>query len=118
MQERFEWLFGLVNRPEGQPSQLDDLMGQLQLVYQELNKMSFSGVASGGQSGQALLNFQQTASRMGGPLPRWATQISAGSRNYVRGHPGVNQCPLAVHRAAVLRAGAWEQVSVQPFGAG
>lgn len=79
VQERFQWLFDLVNRPEGQPSQLDDLMGQLQLVYQELNKMSFSGVANGGQSGQALLQFQQTASRMGGPLPRWATQISAGS---------------------------------------
>lgn len=79
VQERFQWLYDLVNRPEGQPSQLDDLMRQLQLVYQELNKMSFSGVASGGQSGQALLQFQQTASRMGGPLPRWATQISAGS---------------------------------------
>ncbi|WP_027233861.1 type VI secretion system membrane subunit TssM [Leisingera caerulea] len=79
VQERFQWLYDLVNRPEGQPSQLDDLMGQLQLVYQELNKMSFSGVATGGQTGQALLQFQQTASRMGGPLPRWATQISAGS---------------------------------------
>ncbi len=78
VQERFEWLNDLVVRLEGQPSRLDDLMGSLQLVYQELNKMSFSGVTSG-ESGQALLQFQQTASRIDGPIQRWATQISTGS---------------------------------------
>ncbi|MGR3620846.1 type VI secretion system membrane subunit TssM [Pseudophaeobacter sp.] len=78
VQERFQWLHNLVERPEAQPSRLDDLMGSLQLVYQELNKMSFSGVASG-ESGQALLQFQQTASRIDGPIQRWATQISTGS---------------------------------------
>ncbi|TLP62596.1 type VI secretion system membrane subunit TssM [Parasedimentitalea maritima] len=76
VQERFQWLHNLVQRPEGQPSQLDDLMVTLQLVYQELNKMSFSGVATGGE---ALLQFQQSASRVDGPVQRWASQISTGS---------------------------------------
>ena len=76
VQERFQWLHTLVERPEGQPSQLDDLMVSLQLVYQELNKMSFSGVAAGGE---ALLQFQQSASRIDGPVQRWASQISSGS---------------------------------------
>ncbi|AZV81008.1 type VI secretion system membrane subunit TssM (plasmid) [Parasedimentitalea marina] len=76
VQERFQWLHNLVLRPEGQPSQLDDLMVSLQLVYQELNKMSFSGVATGGE---ALLQFQQSASRADGPVQRWASQISTGS---------------------------------------
>jgi type VI secretion system protein ImpL len=76
VQERFQWLHNLVLRPEGQPSQMDDLMVSLQLVYQELNKMSFSGVATGGE---ALLQFQQSASRADGPIQRWASQISVGS---------------------------------------
>lgn len=78
VQDRFQWLHDLVDRAEGQPSRLDDLMVSLQLVYQELNKMSFSGVTSG-ESGQALLQFQQTASRIDGPVQRWAMQISTGS---------------------------------------
>ncbi|NIZ62618.1 type VI secretion system membrane subunit TssM [Sedimentitalea sp. CY04] len=76
VQDRFQWLHNLVLRPEGQPSQLDDLMVSLQLVYQELNKMSFSGVATGGE---ALLQFQQSAARADGPIQRWASQISVGS---------------------------------------
>ena len=79
VQDRFDWLHQLVQRPEGQPSQLDLLMGALTEVYQELNKMSFSGVSSGSEGGQALLNFQQAASRTEGPLPRWASQITTGS---------------------------------------
>jgi len=69
----------LVERPEGQASQLDQLMGVLTEVYQELNKMSFSGVSSGGEGGQALLQFHQVASRIDGPIQRWATQITSGS---------------------------------------
>ncbi|MGD9862260.1 MAG: type VI secretion system membrane subunit TssM [Pseudodonghicola sp.] len=78
VEERFSWLHQLVARPEGQPSQLDQMMDVLTQVYQELNKMSFSGVTSG-QGGEAILRFQQAASRMEGPLPRWATQIATGS---------------------------------------
>ena len=79
VQERFEWLHQLVARPEGQASQLDQLMGVLTEVYQELNKMSFSGVSSGGENGQALLQFHQVASRIDGPVQRWASQITTGS---------------------------------------
>jgi len=79
VQERFEWLHQLVARPEQQPSQLDQLMGVLTEVYQELNKMSFSGVGSGGEGGQALVQFQQVASRIDGPVQRWAAQITTGS---------------------------------------
>ena len=79
VEDRFDWLHQLVLRPEGQPSQLDGLMGLLTEVYQELNKMSFSGVSSGGESGQALLQFQQAAARVDGPLERWAKQITTGS---------------------------------------
>lgn len=79
VEERFEWLHQLVARPEGQPSQLDELMGVLTEVYQELNKMSFSGVSPGGEGGQALVQFQQVASRIDGPVQRWASQISTGS---------------------------------------
>ncbi|MFA3916466.1 type VI secretion system membrane subunit TssM [Ruegeria hyattellae] len=78
VQDRFEWLHNLTARPEGQPSQLDQLMGSLTEVYQELNKMSFSGV-SGGESGVALQRFQQEAGRVDGPMERWATQVITGS---------------------------------------
>lgn len=79
VQERFEWLHQLVAREEGQASQLDQLMGVLTEVYQELNKMSFSGVSTGGEGGQALVQFHQVASRIDGPIQRWASQITTGS---------------------------------------
>lgn len=79
VEERFDWLHDLVDRPEGQPSQLDQLMGVLTDVYQQLNKMSFSGVSTGEDGNQAILQFQQAASRIDGPVPRWASQISTGS---------------------------------------
>ncbi len=79
VEERFAWLHRLVERPEGQPSQLDQLMGALTEVYQELNKMSFSGVGNSAEGGAAILQFQQAASRIDGPIQRWASQISTGS---------------------------------------
>jgi len=79
VEDRFAWLHQLTERPEGQPSQLDRLMQALTAVYQEMNKMTFSGVSTGGETGQALLQFQQAASRIEGPMPRWAAQIATGS---------------------------------------
>lgn len=79
VEERFQWLHQLVERPEGQPSQLDMLMTVLTDVYQQLNKMSFSGVSSGSEGGAAILQFQQAASRIDGPVQRWASQITTGS---------------------------------------
>lgn len=78
VEDRFAWLHQLVERVEGQPSQLDLLMGVLTEVYQELNKMSFSGVAAGAEGG-AILQFQQAANRIDGPMQRWAAQITTGS---------------------------------------
>ena len=79
VENRFAWLHQMVDAPEGQPSQLDGLMGLLLTVYQELNKMTISGISAGGASSQALLQFQQTASQYQGPMQRWAKQITVGS---------------------------------------
>jgi type VI secretion system protein ImpL len=77
VEERFEWLHTLVARPEGQPSQLDLLMGSLVEVYQELNRLSFgSADATNASGGAALLRFQESASRIPGPLVRWSAQIT------------------------------------------
>ncbi len=78
VEERFAWLHQFVERAEGQPSQLDLLMGILTQVYQELNKIAFSGVTAGAEGG-AILQFQQAASRIDGPMQRWAAQITTGS---------------------------------------
>ncbi|MCV2864487.1 type VI secretion system membrane subunit TssM [Albidovulum sediminicola] len=84
--DRFSWLHDLVARGEGQPSQLDLLMQTLTLVYQELNKMSFSGgVAQPTGEVSALQQFQQEAGRLPGPMQRWATQISSGSSGITAG---------------------------------
>jgi len=79
--DRFDWLNTLVARPEGKTSQLDDLMQTLTLVYQELNKMSFSGGLAPAQAGDAtaIQQFTQAAARLPGPMQRWATQIATGS---------------------------------------
>ncbi len=80
VEERFAWLHTLVDRPEGQDSQLDLLVTVLQEVYQELNKMSFSGVAAtAAEGGTATQRFKQMASRIPGPLERWASQITSSS---------------------------------------
>lgn len=78
VEERFAWLHQMVERPDGQPSQLDGMIGSLTRVYQELNKMSFSGT-SGGEQGAALLQFQEMAARSEGPMQRWAAQVTTGS---------------------------------------
>lgn len=80
VEDRFSWLHDLVNEPDGQPSQLSELINRLTDVYQELNRLSFSagaGAATG--DANAIVRFQEFASRMEGPIQRWATQISTGS---------------------------------------
>lgn len=81
VEDRFSWLQELVAEPDGQPSRLSDLMGRLTEVYQELNKLSFSGGVGAGGAAQAsaIVRFQEVAKRMEGPIPRWATQITTGS---------------------------------------
>src|SRR6056297_2398755 len=78
--ERFGWLHQLTEAPEpGLPSQLDELIGLLTELYQELNKMSFSGSSVSNEGGAAIQRFQEAAARADGPLERWATQIATGS---------------------------------------
>lgn len=80
VEERFTWLHQLTQAPEpGLPSQLDELIGLLTELYQELNKMSFSGSSSSSEGGAAIQRFQEAAARADGPLERWATQIASGS---------------------------------------
>lgn len=80
VEDRFSWLNELVASDEGQPSQLDELMGRLTEVYQELNKMSFAGTATA-PTGEAtaIARFQDYAGRLPGPIQRWSTQIASGS---------------------------------------
>ncbi len=85
VEERFAWLHELVDRPEGQPSQLDELMGVLTEVTKELRKQAFSGVTGGADQGAALLQFQEMASRFPGPLQRWAAQIAQGAAGITSG---------------------------------
>jgi type VI secretion system protein ImpL len=81
VEERFQWLQDLVARPEGATSQLDEMMALLTAVYQELNKMSFSGgvPTSASPEESALAQFQMATGRLPGPMQRWATQVSSGS---------------------------------------
>lgn len=79
VQDRFSWLHQMVDRPEGQPSEVDGLMGMLGEVYKELNKIVFTGLTDGEGTGQALLQFRQAAARFEGPIQRWASQITTGS---------------------------------------
>ena len=80
VEDRFTWLHQLTEAPEpGLPSQLDELMVLLTELYQELNKMSFSGSSSSSEGGVAIQRFQEAAARADGPLERWSTQIAAGS---------------------------------------
>tara|TARA_B100000767_G_scaffold64089_1_gene60249 strand:- start:10928 stop:14500 length:3573 start_codon:yes stop_codon:yes gene_type:complete len=77
---RFVWLHELVTQFDGQPSPLDELIGSLIMVYQDLNKLSFSGIvpAEIGEA-SATLRFLDLATRMPDPIQRWATQIASGS---------------------------------------
>lgn len=82
VQTRFAWLHDLVARSDGQPSRLEAMVADLELVRQELNKLSIAGGVGSPQveAGTAMARFLDSASRVpDGPLQRWGTQIAAGS---------------------------------------
>ncbi|MFV0492495.1 MAG: type VI secretion system membrane subunit TssM [Pseudorhodobacter sp.] len=81
VEERFAWLHQLVERRDGQESQLDGLIRTLEEVYREMSKLSFSGVATAASDPEqsALFELIQTTERLPGPMQRWTTQIAAGS---------------------------------------
>jgi type VI secretion system protein ImpL len=77
VEDRFQWLQVLVARKDGQPSQLDALVGgPLRAVYEELRNIVSGGGPAGGT---ALVGFQHQATELQGPLQRWAAQIATGS---------------------------------------
>ncbi|MFP4569046.1 type VI secretion system membrane subunit TssM [Rhodosalinus sp.] len=81
VEQRFEWLHRLVAKQEGAPSQLEEMVGTLTEVYQQLNRMSFAdGTASGtDEELTALARFRAASARLPGPMERWSKQISVGS---------------------------------------
>ncbi|WP_323005166.1 type VI secretion system membrane subunit TssM [Pseudorhodobacter sp.] len=81
VEDRFSWLHDLVNRPEGQQSQLDELIQILDEVYREMSKLSFSGVANASTDPEssAIFHLTQATERLPGPMQRWTTQIATGS---------------------------------------
>ena len=79
VEERFDWLHQLVLRPEGQASQLDNLIAAMVQVYQDLNKIAFRGNSADPNTGtDSLAALQQAAQQVQGPLARWASQITTG----------------------------------------
>jgi type VI secretion system protein ImpL len=80
VEDRFTWLHDLVDRKDGQPSQLDGMIQTLAEVFQELNRLNFAGgVGSTQGDSPALARFQEASARLPGPMQRWAAQIAAGS---------------------------------------
>ncbi|MGQ0565404.1 MAG: type VI secretion system membrane subunit TssM [Gemmobacter sp.] len=82
VEERFAWLHELVDRPENQPSQLDDLLVVLTDVYRELAKIGFAGGVTGApQDPEESPLFQLSLMTRSLPeaIQRWAAQISAGA---------------------------------------
>ncbi len=81
VEDHFAWLHRLTNAPDGQPSPLEALIDVLKEVYQDLSNLNFAGgVGNPQESSTALPRFQAEVGRIeGGPLKRWASQITVGS---------------------------------------
>ncbi|TMM54139.1 type VI secretion system membrane subunit TssM [Sulfitobacter sabulilitoris] len=82
VEDHFEWLHLLTAQNEGQPSELDALIDILKDVYQDLSNLNFAGgVGNPQDSSTALPRFQAAVGRIeDGPLKRWASQITVGSK--------------------------------------
>lgn len=76
VETEFDWLHSLVRSVDNQPSELDDLIGLLRDVFDDLNKINISGQGAVAADSPALLNFRTAATRTEGPLSRWAAQIA------------------------------------------
>ena len=79
VENRFSWLLQLVERQDGAPSQLDNVILAFEEVYRELSRMSGSAGFGSTDGGSALSLLRQEADRLSGPLSRWASQIGTGS---------------------------------------
>lgn len=86
VQEEFDWLHQLTASKDGQPSQLDGLISILGEVYKDLNRLDLAGgVSSLDRQSTALMDFRAEASKLDGPLKRWAAQIAVGSSDVTAG---------------------------------
>jgi len=81
VEDHFAWLHQLTAKAAGAPSQLDELIGVLKDVYQDLSNLNFAGgVGNPQETSTALPRFQAAAQRIAeGPIKRWASQITVGS---------------------------------------
>ncbi|MEL6205850.1 MAG: type VI secretion system membrane subunit TssM [Pseudomonadota bacterium] len=79
VEERFEWLHQLVAKEDDAPSQLDGIIGQLEEVYRELNRISLNSSAAPSGEATALSRLQESVARLQGPLKRWVSQVAGGS---------------------------------------
>jgi type VI secretion system protein ImpL len=81
VEDHFAWLHQLTAGANGQPSQLDEIVGILKDVYQDLSNLNFAGgVGNPQDSSTALPRFQAAAGRItNGPIKRWGSQITVGS---------------------------------------
>ena len=81
VEDHFAWLHQLTDSPDGQPSQLVQIVDLLKDVYQDLSNLNFAGgVGNPQDSSTALPRFQAAAGRItDGPLKRWSSQITVGS---------------------------------------
>ena len=82
VEAHFDWLHQLTSAADGQPSMLDGLIDILKEVYQELSNLNFAGGVGNPQDASAALpRFQAAAARVqDGPIKRWASQITVGSK--------------------------------------
>lgn len=128
VEERFSWLHDLVNRPDGQASQLDDLIRILDEVYREMSKLSFSGVsnASTDPENSAIFQLTQATARLPGPMQRWTTQIATGSSGITAdgNRSAINAkwqssvlpfCDQALDKRYPLNRRASDEVGIQDF---
>ncbi len=82
VEERFKWLNDMVFRPEGQASQLDELVNILVAVNREMAKQGFTGTATISDVTEENPIFQLTlfSQRYSeGPIKRWVSQVSSGA---------------------------------------
>ena len=71
--QRFAGLQSLVERPDGLPSELDQLLDSITDVHLALNYAAAVGSAEGIED--ALAKFRTEAAQFGEPIPRWAQQL-------------------------------------------
>jgi type VI secretion system protein ImpL len=78
VESRFQSLHDLVDGVQGAPSQLDDVLRQMNDVFNQLNRLSLgqnTGTAIVSQGASAADQLQATIARLPNPLRRWTSQV-------------------------------------------